>query len=260
MIDIVKAKQAFQKYASNYDSKEPRIQIKMIHMYHVAENARGIARSIGLLEEEQKLAELIGLLHDIGRFEQVRLYHTFSDKMSIDHAKKGVEILFKDKEIRKFIKDDTYDNIIQKAIINHNKIKVEEGLSKKELLYANIIRDADNVDIYRAMLDSNQKIEEFCHLGTKDISKEILSQEFFENFKKEKPLLYTDAKSDMDIIVAIIAHIYLLTFQESLDKIEKNDYISKIVKRLHCQDTNTKEKMNQIVQIARNYINRKKGE
>ena len=36
---------------------------------------------------------LIGLLHDIGRFEQVKVYDTFSDIDSIDHADYGVEIL-----------------------------------------------------------------------------------------------------------------------------------------------------------------------
>ena len=67
---------------------------------------------MGLSKEDQDLAELIGLLHDIGRFEQVRLYHTFSDKISIDHGQKGVEVLFADKWIRKFSQDETYDTII----------------------------------------------------------------------------------------------------------------------------------------------------
>ena len=57
MIDIVKAKEAFKEYISNYDINEPKTNLKVIHMYHVAENSRKIAESLGLSGEEQKLAE-----------------------------------------------------------------------------------------------------------------------------------------------------------------------------------------------------------
>lgn len=254
MPDILKAKTAFKEYISNYDINEPKIHIKIIHMYHVAENARKIAKSLNLSEEEQDLAELIGLLHDIGRFEQVRLYHTYSDKVSIDHGQKGVEVLFGDKLIRNFVQEDTKDAIIYKAINNHNKFEIEKGLSEQEMLYCQIVRDADNIDIFRAILEG-KRIEEFGHLGCEDISKEVLSPEFFEEFKKEKLLMYTKAKSDMDIMVAIIAHIYALNFKESLKIIKENDYIAQFIKRLNCQDQYTKEKMNEIAIIAMNYMN-----
>lgn len=257
MIDMLKAKEVFKEYISNYDITEPRINIKIIHMYHVAENSKKIAKLLGLSKEDQDLAELIVLLHDIGRFEQVRLYHTFSDKISIDHGQKGVEVLFADKWIRKFSQDETYDTIIYKAINNHNKFEIEKGLSEEELLHCKIIRDADNVDIFRAVLDEKQKLEEFGHLNSKDISKEVLSSDFFEEFKKERPLLYSNAKTDMDIMVAILAHIYVLNFNVSLEIIKENNYINRFIKRLNCQDEFTKQKMNEIAIIAMNYINRK---
>lgn len=257
MIEIIKAKRFFKEYILKYDTNNPKINIKIIHMYHVAECARKIASDIGLSKEEQDLAELIGLLHDIGRFEQVRLYHTFSDKVSIDHGQKSVEVLFADKLIRKFLKDENYDAIIYKAINNHNKYEIEKGLSEQEMLHCKIIRDADNIDIFRAILDPNQRVEEFGHIGCKDISKEILSPKFFENFNKEKPLIYSDAKSDMDIMVAIIAHIYAINFKESLKTIKENDYINRFIEKINCQDSYTKEKMNEIALIATNYIDKK---
>lgn len=257
MIDILKAKETFKEYISNYDIQEPRINIKVTHMYHVADNSRRISELLGLSKEEQNLAELIGLLHDIGRFEQVRLYHTYSDKISVDHGQKSVEVLFADNWIRKFIENSDYDAIIYKAINNHNKFEIERGLSEEEILHCKIVRDADNIDIFRAVLDPKQKLEEFGHLDSKDISKEILSLEFFEEFKKERLLKYTDAKTDMDIMVAIIAHIYAVNFNESLEIVKKNDYINKFVKRINSQDNYTKEKMDEIAKIAMNYIDRR---
>ena len=77
MIDISKAKNAFKKYISDYNINDSKISLKIIHMYHVADNSATIAQMLGLDVDEQKLAELIGLLHDIGRFEQIRLLFLF---------------------------------------------------------------------------------------------------------------------------------------------------------------------------------------
>lgn len=258
MIDIIKAKKYFKEYVSNYDINVPRINLKIIHTYYVAENARKIAKMLGLSEEEQDLAELIGLLHDIGRFEQVRIFGTFSDKTTIDHAYKAIEVLFSNCEIRNFIEDNKYDEIICKAIRNHNKFKVEDGLTEQELLYCNIIRDADKLDIFRVALD--EKLEDFVTLEIEDISKEILTPSFFENFQNEQLLLVSECKSGVDCMVTVFAFIYDMNFKESLKIIQKNDYINKIVKKINAQDEYTKEKLEKIADYAMDYMNRKISE
>ena len=45
--------------------------------------------------------EKAGLLHDIGRFEQLKRYQSFIDSQTIDHANLGVTILFDDNLIEK---------------------------------------------------------------------------------------------------------------------------------------------------------------
>ena len=122
-------------------------------------------------------------------------------------------------------------------------------------MHTKIIRDADNIDIYRGLLE--QKIEDFGKFGTEDISKEVLTPYFYESFKEERLLEYDKAKNDMDIMVAIIAHIFALEFDESLRIIKENDYINKFVKRLNCQDKYTKEKMNEIAKMSNEYIDEK---
>lgn len=47
------------------------------------------------MKEDIDLAWLIGILHDIGRFEQLRRYQTFFDYRSMDHAKYGVHVLLR---------------------------------------------------------------------------------------------------------------------------------------------------------------------
>ena len=51
MIDIEKAKLAFEKFLDRYNDKnELGFELKLIHTYHVADNARNIQAQIDCLE------------------------------------------------------------------------------------------------------------------------------------------------------------------------------------------------------------------
>jgi len=93
-INREKALAAFQEYTDRYDSSRDMIRLKIEHSYRVCGLCQQIARSLDLPEEEVDIAWLTGLLHDVGRFEQQRVYGTFADADSIDHAKYGARILF----------------------------------------------------------------------------------------------------------------------------------------------------------------------
>lgn len=104
----------FKNYVKDYNPNDPKIALKIAHIERVSQKARLISENLRLEEEDIRLAELIGILHDIGRFEQIRKYNTFMDKDSVNHAEYGVKVLFEDGLIRKFIIEDKYDNIIKK--------------------------------------------------------------------------------------------------------------------------------------------------
>ena len=93
-INREKALTAFKEYTDRYDSSRDMIRLKIEHTYRVCGLCQQIARSLELSEEEVDIAWLTGLLHDVGRFEQQRVYGTFIDADSIDHAKYGARILF----------------------------------------------------------------------------------------------------------------------------------------------------------------------
>ena len=93
MIDITKAKQEFKEYIKNYNPEDKKIALKIAHIERTSHIARKIAENLNLDKEDIELAELIGLLHDIGRFEQYTQYKTFSDLKSFDHGDYGVKLL-----------------------------------------------------------------------------------------------------------------------------------------------------------------------
>ena len=141
MLDINNAEKQFKEYLKNFDTENEKNKLKIVHTYGVVKASEYIARDLNLSEEDIYLAKLIALLHDIGRFKQIKLYDNFIDNMeNNDHADYGVKILFEENLIRKFIEDDKYDDIIYKAIFNHNKYKIEEGLNEKELLHAKLVK------------------------------------------------------------------------------------------------------------------------
>ena len=78
MIDLLKAKKVFKEYVKDYDIENPKIALKVAHIERVSEIAKNTAKSLNLSKEDVELAELIGLLHDIGRFEQIKKYNTWS--------------------------------------------------------------------------------------------------------------------------------------------------------------------------------------
>ncbi len=102
MIDKQRAEAAFQAYTSKYDAGNTMIRHKVEHTLRVAENCEKIAVSLGMNGEEVAFAWFLGLLHDIGRFEQVRRYGTFIDSVSVDHAEFGADLLFHENLIDSF--------------------------------------------------------------------------------------------------------------------------------------------------------------
>lgn len=237
MIDILKAKQVFKEYIKSYNPEDGKIKIKIAHIERVSQIAKKLAEELGLDKEDVKLAELIGLLHDIGRFEQIRVYNTFLDKDSIDHGEYAIKVLYEDRLIKKFLDTDKYDNIIKKSILNHNRAKIEQGLSEKENLHSRIIRDADKMDIFYVLTTGDKK-ELYGKLEDEKITNNI-----YEQFLKDKLINYNDLKTNVDLLVAQFTYVYDFNFKQSLAFIKKNQYIEKLYNRFEFKNEETKQRM-----------------
>ena len=124
-IDRVKAKKVFDDYVKNYNSNDEKIKLKIDHTYRVSDLCEKIALSLGMNNEDVDIAWLTGLLHDIGRFEQVKRYGTFNDPKSVDHAKLGSSILFSEGKI------DLNDIELNEFLCSYKKVNSDKPLSIK---------------------------------------------------------------------------------------------------------------------------------
>ncbi|MCI8655277.1 MAG: HD domain-containing protein [Clostridia bacterium] len=251
-IDILKAKKAFNEYVKNYNVEDSKVQLKIKHTYKVVENSEKIAKRLKLTEEEQKLAQLIALLHDIGRFEQLRKYNTFVDKMSVNHAVQGVEVLFKENRIRDFIETDKYDETIKKAILNHNRPEIEDGLDEKTKLQAQIIRDSDKLDIFRVILEV--KPEDSMTIKTEDIENEQVTDEIYNQFMNKEKIDYSKIKTNMDIMFSWFAYSYDFNFKESKQYIIENNYMDRITKIIRYKNKETQKRIEEGREKAKEYL------
>lgn len=138
-------KQLFKDIVKEYEDIETKsdFQDKVKHSSRVAKNAEIIGTSEGL---DSDFSYIIGLLHDIGRFEQTRRELGFNDDDVLDHGNFGEEMLeARSSFLENFSEKQAY--ILKKAIKNHNKYNIEDNLDEETLAYCKMIRDADKVDI-----------------------------------------------------------------------------------------------------------------
>lgn len=269
---------AFAEYVRNYDPSDEKIKLKIDHTYRVAGLCQRIAESLGLSEPDVDIAWLLGMLHDIGRFEQIRRFGTFNDVQSVDHAEFGADLLFKEGLIRKFAegyyeecelassgneeagqaysrqkdcqkdcKEDCKEDcdegklnseqvkcnegklagLLELAIRQHNKYRVKEGLTDKELMFCNILRDADKVDIFKVNADIPMEI--IYDVTTEELKNGVITKAVLESFYKKETVLKSVRRSAVDHIVGHISLLFELVYKESYRQAKEQGYVYKLL-------------------------------
>lgn len=235
------AHENFKKFiSSNFDENDSKIKHKVNHTYNVVENTKYLCDDMNIDSENTDLAMVIALLHDIGRFTQAKEMKTFREDITdYDHATLSVKLLFEQNEIRNFVKDNKYDNIIKVAIGNHSKyILGTEGLTEIEILHSKIIRDADKIDSYRAKTVDD--IYTMANITSDEIEKSYITDKVYTDFMNHKTILSKDRKTGIDIWISYIAFAYGLEFKSSYKRIKENDYIIKLFDRFNYKFDNDK--------------------
>lgn len=245
-IDRKNVEDTFKKYTDNYDTSDEKIKLKVDHTYRVAALSERIAISLGLDKADTDLAWLIGMLHDIGRFEQLKNYGTFSDADSIDHAHYGVHLLFDEGLIWKFvdktkskvdIEDDKSEDklkkefselgILKTVIFNHSAYRIEDGLSERVIMFCNIIRDADKIDILKVNYDVT--LEVIYDVTTEALKNSKVTEEVMTAFMEHHAVLRSLKKTPIDNLVGHAALVFELVYNESFKIVKEQGYLKKML-------------------------------
>ena len=256
MIDLACAKREFQEYLKEYDPENEKIKLKIIHTYGVVKYAGELARRMQLSQEDVELAELIGLLHDIGRFEQVKRFDSF-DRTTMSHAEYGVELLFgEQKLIRRFLEKSTWDEIIRVAIARHSDFSIEdlkpadtsaivtgqpEATADRIYLHAALIRDADKLDNCRVKLED--RIEVLLNETAEKVGTQPITDAVWQDCLAHTSVHSEHRRNAIDHWVSYVAYFFDLNFQESRDIIEEEGFVDRIIDRIPYSNPDSWEKM-----------------
>ena len=150
------------------------MQLKRIHTAFVVRNAELIADGESFDPVAREVSRIAALLHDTGRYEQLKRYNTFKDSESVDHAVFSHDIVrdqgWLDKlELESRVGVGGWRDAVLNAVLYHNRRDLPEEIrtpfstptsnshshSNSELhltsLAAHTVRDADKLDIFRVL-------------------------------------------------------------------------------------------------------------
>lgn len=218
----------FEEYAKLYDLNDFDIGRKYDHMKRVKILSRMIAESLNMSKRDIYLAEILGLYHDISRFEQLKKYHTYNDKKSFDHGDVGADN-FKDNFASKLDLTKEEIDLIYKAIKYHNKLDIGD-VNEREEIFCKLIRDADKLDIMYIYIN----IKGFLNPADDSEISELCLNDFFN----KKLTSWKNVKTNNERLLVALAFIWDINFDFSFKLIKENKYYEKLEKIINSDKFN----------------------
>ena len=246
-----KAEEVFIKYASQYDLEDPKIRLKVDHTLRVASLCERIAHSLQIPEEDVRIAFMTGILHDIGRFEQVRIYHTFRDGLSVNHAHLSADLLFREDLIREYPVNEKDYPLVENAIRLHNAYRLPDTLSQRERMFCQILRDADKIDILR--VNRETPMEEIYDLPTEAFLTSEISDKVFEDLMACRDVNRQNSRTGIDFLMGHIAFAFGLVYPESFRIVKEQGYLDQMLS-FESRNEATRRRMEQVRRKVLEYI------
>jgi len=227
--DLNNLKQWFLQYVQSFYSADSIVQQAMLlkekHSLRVCDKILKIGKQLGMNNNHLRIAETMGLFHDIGRFEQFTRYQTFVDKKSENHGELGVKVLQREKTLAAL--DKNTRELILKAISYHNRLKVPEDESPVCIYFSKLLRDADKLDIFHVVStyynNSNGQKSTAVELDLPDTPE--VSEEILTSLLDGKMISMHLLQTLNDFKLLQMAWIYDINFRPTFQMIQEQGYI-----------------------------------
>ena len=226
-IDRARAQKAFADYAAHYNTADAKVKLKIDHTYRVAALCARIAQSLALPPEDVDLAWLSGILHDVGRFEQLRRYNTFIDAQSVSHAALSVAVLFDEGRIRDYLDDAGADALLRTAVEWHSAFRLPEALDDRTRLFCQILRDADKIDILRVNVET--PMEEIYNVSTAALRRSPVTPAVLDAFYAHHCVLHSLKQYPADNAVGHASLVFELCYPESLRIVDEQGWLWRLL-------------------------------
>lgn len=206
------------------------LKLKEEHSRRTCEEMLYLAGELDLADNQKRIAEVIALFHDIGRFEQFIRYRTYNDGRSVNHCLLGLDVLRETKVLEAVERKER--ELIEKAIEYHGLRELPRNLDGECLLFSKLIRDADKLDVlyvvteyYRQYRDNPQ---EFM-LEMEFPDEQGYSAEVVEKILRGRQIDYGELRTLNDAKLLQLGWVYDVNFTVVLKRIKQRRFLEMLI-------------------------------
>jgi putative nucleotidyltransferase with HDIG domain len=224
----------FDDYAAGFYGNDEfvnaNLKLKEEHSRRVCEEMSYLAEELGLAGNQKRIADVIALLHDVGRFEQFVKYRTYNDCRSVNHCLLGLEVLRRKKVLEQV--DRKSRELIEKAIEYHGLMELPADLDGEGLLFSRLIRDADKLDVFYVVTEYYKQYRD----NPKEFMLELefpdepgYSAEIVEWILCGRRIDYGRLRTINDMKLCQLGWVYDVNFTATLKRIKQRRFLEKII-------------------------------
>jgi putative nucleotidyltransferase with HDIG domain len=217
-------------FYGNDDFVNYHIKLKHEHTLRVCQEMQFLANELGLAENQKRIAKVIALFHDIGRFKQFIKYKMYNDAKTVNHSLLGLEVLKEEKVLEDVDKEER--ELIEKAIEYHGLKELPDDLNGQCLLLSKLIRDADKLDVFyvateyfKHYKDKEKKV--FLELGVPDEPE--YSHDLVEAILHGRQIDYNHVRTLNDMKLLQLGWIYDVNFPPTLKRIKQQKFLETLL-------------------------------
>ena len=246
----------FESYTRTFAATDgrfhPPLQLKVDHSKRVAGNARQLAEDLGWKPSGKFLAEVLGWLHDVGRFSQFSEFGTFTDATSINHGERGWEVVRESNVLSAL--PPAEQKILLAGIRYHNAKTEPDHLDEESLRFLKLIRDADKLDIFHFVLASIQQdgFQSLPRMLPQVVLDGPINPIIVHEIQTHQSCSITQVRSLADFLLMQLSWIYDLNYSATFVQIIDRNIIESIEQQLPRE-----RQIKQLVQSARRFAERR---
>lgn len=229
-------RQWYERYVQTFHQNDTvfmeNINLKYDHTERVVIETRGIGISLGLSQHDMALVMLAAMLHDVGRYPQLKEYGTFNDSESVNHSILGISVIRESGVLRKLAQKD--QDLILSTIEHHNALEIPATLPEKAATFVKILRDADKLDIWR-ILSAHYTHTEKERNTTIDLNLPIgdsVNVDILRSLEKREIVRLKKLKNRTELKLLQIGWVYDLNFPWTFQLVENRNFIPTIISTL----------------------------
>jgi putative nucleotidyltransferase with HDIG domain len=228
-----KLKAWFDDYAGRFYGDDEylnaNLKLKEEHSRRTCDEMMYLAEELGLDANQRRIAQVIALFHDIGRFEQFVKYRTYNDPRSVDHCLLGLEVL-RETKVLEAIRDKERE-LVETAIEYHGCKELPAELEGEALLFAKLLRDADKLDVFYVVTNNYRQYRdnpENFPLEVELPDEPAYSPEVVEDVLRGRRTDYSRLRTLNDMKLLQLGWVYDVNFAATLKRIRQRRFLEEL--------------------------------